>query len=287
MEVQIYGNARRSLVVAAVAGFLAGGLAGYLVARKLGQQELDARVNEEVQAVRDHYAARARSDTAAEADKERSALGGVDDDSLIRRFQSLGFDKGAAAERAAMATRRPAGPVGRVLPRIETPGFGTGDQGNTGGGLPHPGEADDEDGDADGRDLLEGFPGTGTQEDDPSPWPSEEPGAGVGELPAVEDQPGVLPIMFITRTEFYDNEETGFEKLTITYYEGDGVLTDDKNVPIRNSATVVGGDYIDGFGTPDEPDIVYVRNHRLKIDFEIVRDLRGFSETILNYGRPQ
>lgn len=294
MEGQTSANARISIIVAAIAGFSAGCLAGYLVARKRADNELDSRVNEEVQAVRDHYAAREERivahieanypadpgrDPAAQADTQLTALGGdVEELRQIRRAASL--------RGPAMGARRPPGTVGRVLPRIETPGTGIGDPGNTAGPFSDLGDdPGSEDATSNRRDLSSGLPGAAADEDDPAPWPAEDPADGIQQFPELVPEGGSLPLL-ITRTEFYDHTESTHEKLTITYYAGDGVLADDKNVPIRNAAVVVGGDYLDGFDGPDDPDIVYVRNNRLRIDFEIVRDERGFAETVLNYGRP-
>ena len=43
-----------------------------------------------------------------------------------------------------------------------------------------------------------------------------------------------------------------------------------------------------GFGSADDPDIVYVRNNRVRIDFEIVRSEEGYAQHVLKpYGKPQ
>ena len=61
-------------------------------------------------------------------------------------------------------------------------------------------------------------------------------------IPVEDDR---LTPFIITRTEFYEDydEEGGNQKIGITHYMGDGVLADDKDVPIRDSASVVGTDY--------------------------------------------
>ena len=74
-------------------------------------------------------------------------------------------------------------------------------------------------------------------------------------------------------------EEDGYETATLTYY-ADGVLEDDYYVVIDKEEVddMVGLESFDHFGEY-ENDTVFVRNERLKTDFEIQRDLRKYSET--------
>lgn len=59
-------------------------------------------------------------------------------------------------------------------------------------------------------------------------------------------------------------------------YFSDGVLTDDWEVPVENPDETVGKEYVEYFETGE--DVVYVRNDKLKCDFEITRDLRTYEE---------
>jgi len=74
-------------------------------------------------------------------------------------------------------------------------------------------------------------------------------------------------------------EEYDYETTTLTYY-ADGVLEDDYYVVIDKEEVddMVGLDSFNHFGEY-EKDTVFVRNERLKTDFEIQRDLRKYSET--------
>lgn len=76
----------------------------------------------------------------------------------------------------------------------------------------------------------------------------------------------------------FDTED-GYEAITLTYYEGDGVLTDEWDEPIEDVDYLVGADFADHFGEFEE-DTVYVRNHRTKGDYEICKDLRSYSEVV-------
>ena len=73
-------------------------------------------------------------------------------------------------------------------------------------------------------------------------------------------------------------ELDGYETATLTYY-ADGVLEDDYYIVIEESEVdkMVGVDSFEHFGE-HEQDTVFVRNEKLKTDFEIQRDLRKYSE---------
>ena len=73
-------------------------------------------------------------------------------------------------------------------------------------------------------------------------------------------------------------ELDGYETSSLTYY-ADGVLEDDYYVVIEEDAVddMVGIESLEHFGDY-ENDTVFVRNEKLKTDFEIQRDLRKYSE---------
>lgn len=68
----------------------------------------------------------------------------------------------------------------------------------------------------------------------------------------------------------------GYDLISLDYYS-DGVLTDDCEEIIENEEEIVGKDYAEHFGEYEE-DAVYVRNDRLKADYEILKDVRKFSD---------
>lgn len=71
-------------------------------------------------------------------------------------------------------------------------------------------------------------------------------------------------------------EEDDYEIETLYYFE-DKVLTDDMYNPIEDVEGMVGVASLDTFGQYED-DSVYVRNDRYKIYFEILADLRNYSE---------
>lgn len=90
-----------------------------------------------------------------------------------------------------------------------------------------------------------------------------------------EDAPYV-----ITKEEFYENEPD-FAQESVTYYGGDGVLADDGDAPIDDISGNVGEDNLDRFGAGShDPRVVYVRNNKRGLDYEITLDDRSFAHVV-------
>lgn len=89
------------------------------------------------------------------------------------------------------------------------------------------------------------------------------------ESPSEDDRPYV-----IRPDEF--GEFTGYELVTL-YYFADRVLTDDDFVPVDDIDITVGRDSLDHFGEYEDG-CVYVRNDVFKCDYEILVDLRCYSD---------
>ena len=73
--------------------------------------------------------------------------------------------------------------------------------------------------------------------------------------------------------EFDDYEEIG-----LTYY-ADQVLTDDDDELVEDIEDTVGFDSLNHFGEYED-DSVFVRNDRLKCDYEILLDHRKYSDVV-------
>lgn len=80
----------------------------------------------------------------------------------------------------------------------------------------------------------------------------------------------------ITPEEFGEYDD--YEKITLFFY-ADQILADDNDVAIRNVDEIVGVDSLTHFGEYDD-DAVYVRDDRKKLDYEILRSLRRYSEVL-------
>lgn len=91
----------------------------------------------------------------------------------------------------------------------------------------------------------------------------------------VEDKPYVIePDEFGTIDDF----DTRF----LTYY-ADKVLTDQYDNIIRDVENTIGRDSLNHFGEYDEPDIVHVRNERLKIDYEVAAVVQNYVSVMSAY----
>lgn len=71
-------------------------------------------------------------------------------------------------------------------------------------------------------------------------------------------------------------EDSDYEIKSLTYYS-DGVLTDDWDNVIEDVDDLIGKESLTHFGEYEE-DSVFVRDDRLKIDYEILRDVRNFAD---------
>jgi hypothetical protein len=73
--------------------------------------------------------------------------------------------------------------------------------------------------------------------------------------------------------EFYD-----YEKISLTYY-ADQVLADEDDELVEDIEETVGFESLNAFGEYED-DSVFVRNDRLKCDYEILLDQRKYSDVI-------
>lgn len=90
-------------------------------------------------------------------------------------------------------------------------------------------------------------------------------------------------IFIITQEEFFTNEPE-HEQATLTWFEGDGVLVDEADIPIEDITQVVGSEHLlqFGHGTTDA-NTVHIRNNNLKHDVEVVRSHGKFAEEVAGF----
>lgn len=79
-------------------------------------------------------------------------------------------------------------------------------------------------------------------------------------------------------------EKDDYETYSLTLY-ADNVLTDEQDMPIEDVDNTVGCESLTTFGEYEE-DSVFVRNDRLKIDYEILRMEVEYSEVIKSIPHP-
>ena len=70
----------------------------------------------------------------------------------------------------------------------------------------------------------------------------------------------------------------GYDTISLTYY-ADQILADDDDRPIDNVEETITFDSLTHFGEYED-DSVFVRNDRLKVDFEILKDLRKYADVL-------
>ena len=80
---------------------------------------------------------------------------------------------------------------------------------------------------------------------------------------------------YIIHVDEFVANELGYEQSTFTYYEGDDIMADEKEVPVYNYDDVF-GELRFGHGSKD-PSLVYIRNERLKREYEVIRHTGHYS----------
>lgn len=73
--------------------------------------------------------------------------------------------------------------------------------------------------------------------------------------------------------------EQDYPMITLTYYEGDGVLADERDRIIGNVDELVGEDFASHFGEYED-DAIYIRNSSVKAYYEILRDYGSYCEVV-------
>lgn len=71
-------------------------------------------------------------------------------------------------------------------------------------------------------------------------------------------------------------ELDGYKQISLTYY-ADGTLEDDDQEIVKDVDELIGAKSLSTFGEYED-DSVFVRNERLRVDFEILKDYRTYEE---------
>lgn len=83
--------------------------------------------------------------------------------------------------------------------------------------------------------------------------------------------------------EKYDDASQGYDIVTVTYYDGDDVLCNDRDEVIAHAdrAELIGEGNLYRFGHGSgDPSIVYVRNDKVEIIYEVIRSPHKFAEEV-------
>jgi|688.fasta_scaffold650733_2 hypothetical protein len=82
----------------------------------------------------------------------------------------------------------------------------------------------------------------------------------------------------IHKDEFWV-EEFNYDQSTLTYFEIDDILIDDKDTPVYNYPSII-GELKFGHGSEDQ-NVFYVRNDRLKSEYEVLLDKGSYAVEVL------
>lgn len=89
----------------------------------------------------------------------------------------------------------------------------------------------------------------------------------------------------ISGEEFLQGEKD-YQQTTLTYYDGDDVLADERDQPVEKVNQTVGEKNLLRFGQmSNDRNVVYVRNDVMDLDFEILRSEGKYSEEVLGFVR--
>ena len=91
---------------------------------------------------------------------------------------------------------------------------------------------------------------------------------------------------FILSAREFEEGELDYSQNTLMYYEGDDVLTDERDQPIHHLQKIVGAENLKFGEMSDDPNIVYIRNNELEVDFEVCRSKGTFTEEVLGFTEP-
>ena len=91
-------------------------------------------------------------------------------------------------------------------------------------------------------------------------------------------------VPYIIHKDEFDENEQNYTQISLTYFSGDDVLIDDKDGPIPDSDSVVGDSNLLRFGHGSEdPSILFIRNHVLELDIEVVLDERTAAAVVFGF----
>lgn len=103
------------------------------------------------------------------------------------------------------------------------------------------------------------------------------------ELDEVMSRPRSEDFPYVITVDEFQTERPEFDKTTITYYELDDTLCDDREVIVPDVDGTVGIEHLNQFGIGSQDDhIVYIRNERVATDFEVVLNKGYYAVEVLN-----
>lgn len=90
--------------------------------------------------------------------------------------------------------------------------------------------------------------------------------------PGIIDEPpseGNIEPPYVITGDSFANEKRNFDKVTLMYYEGNGVLTDQTESVTEDIDELIGRDSLNHFGESEEG-ALFVRNEQRGVDYEVL-----------------
>lgn len=105
---------------------------------------------------------------------------------------------------------------------------------------------------------------------------SEMPSEDIPESGVTGANTNYKPPYVIPPEDFGENDD--YDKISLTYYS-DHIVTDENDEILEDVEGAIGFESLNHFGEYED-DSVFVRNERLKVDYEILLDQRSYSDVI-------
>lgn len=94
----------------------------------------------------------------------------------------------------------------------------------------------------------------------------------------VEEEP------YILHADEFGQNDGNYNQVELTYFEGDGILSDERDEYVAEPEKFIGDGAVLKFGFQSEdPNVVYVRNDLLEMDFCIRRSTGHYKEQVLGF----
>jgi len=92
-------------------------------------------------------------------------------------------------------------------------------------------------------------------------------------------------IVLMRRKEFFEGPlSDDYHQVSVTYYQNDDILIDEHDKQL-DVAAAIGNIRPNWFGNEaDDENVCYVRNTKVKIEFEVVRSLGSYAKDVLGRG---
>lgn len=92
--------------------------------------------------------------------------------------------------------------------------------------------------------------------------------------PTVVDEVDPLSYIHVIDLDtFLEEPEPDWDKVSLMYFERDGILCDPNYMLIRKADTIVGPDFRDWFGMfSEDENTVFIRNDNTRTDYEVMRE---------------